>query len=56
MLFFNDEVSEAIDYLAYCQKCFNNYDEEFDYRFEYPVCKNCVNKLGLVPTTEEGAY
>ena len=56
MLFFNDEPSEAIDYLAYCEKCFNNYDEEFDYRFEYPVCKKCVNELGLIPPTEEGAY
>ena len=45
------------DDLAYCEKCFNNYDEEFDYRFEYPVCKNCVTKLGLIPENwKEGSY
>jgi hydrogenase maturation factor HypF (carbamoyltransferase family) len=42
--------------LPYCEKCFNNYDEELDYRFEYPVCKNCVNELNLIPPLPEGAY
>ena len=42
--------------LPYCENCFNNYDEEFDYRFEYPICKDCVNTLNLIPPLTEGAY
>lgn len=40
--------------LTYCEKCLDNLDDEkFDYRFEYPVCHECVYKLKLTPEEEE---
>ena len=36
---------------TYCTKCLEipATDHEFDYRFDYPVCLGCVEKLGLKP-------
>jgi hydrogenase maturation factor HypF (carbamoyltransferase family) len=41
--------------LTYCEKCLRNLtDEQFDYRFDYPVCSKCVDELKLIPDTTEG--
>lgn len=41
------------DERTYCQKCNNNYGyDEFDYRFDYPVCHKCVRKNQLTPEGE----
>ena len=40
-----------IDILTYCENCLENFDDEgFDYRFEFPICHQCVNALRLEPT------
>ncbi len=34
--------------LTYCEECLENLDhEQFDYRFERPVCHRCVSKHNL---------
>ena len=36
--------------LTYCEYCLDNLEAEmFDYRFEFPVCLNCVESLELEP-------
>ena len=35
---------------VYCIQCDINYDEdEFDYRFDEPICFDCVDELELEP-------
>jgi formylmethanofuran dehydrogenase subunit E len=42
---------------TYCEECLENTkDENFDYRFERPVCQDCVHTLNLTPELTEGAY
>jgi len=46
-----------MDTLTYCENCLENLDEDkFDYRFERPVCQECVIALDLTPDIEEGEY
>jgi hypothetical protein len=41
------------DERTYCQECAGNYDDDgFDYRFEYPVCRRCVELYKLTPEKE----
>lgn len=36
--------------LTYCEECLENLDDEkFDYRFDRPICHECVNELKLEP-------
>lgn len=40
--------------LTYCEKCFVNFeDDSFDYRFDFPVCFQCVEDLELEPEEED---
>jgi hypothetical protein len=40
---------------TYCEECFTGTDEEkLDYRFDRPVCQDCVYTLQLTPDLEEG--
>lgn len=33
--------------LTYCEVCCINYEDEgFDYRFEFPICHDCVRNKG----------
>jgi len=42
---------------TYCEECLElTNDENFDYRFERPVCQDCVHTLKLTPDLTEGAY
>ena len=46
-----------MDTLTYCENCLENLDDDkFDYRFERPVCQQCVYALNLTPDLTEGAY
>jgi hypothetical protein len=36
----------------YCELCYTN-TEAFDYRFDYPVCNDCVDKYSLEPDKED---
>jgi hypothetical protein len=42
----------------YCEKCLKQpkreFDQFYDYRFEYPVCIDCVREYDLEPEEEEG--
>lgn len=39
--------------LTYCEMCLENLeDDAFDYRFDYPVCFECVEELELEPEEE----
>jgi hypothetical protein len=43
--------------LTYCEECLENLNEDkFDYRFERPVCQECVHTLQLTPELLEGEY
>lgn len=36
---------------TYCEECYENFDDDgFDYRFDFPVCCNCVREKRLTPT------
>lgn len=40
--------------MTYCEECVRNLEDDlFDYRFESPVCFECVEVLGLIPEEEE---
>jgi hypothetical protein len=42
---------------TYCEECLRiTKDEDFHYRFERPVCQECVIALDLTPDIAEGAY
>jgi hypothetical protein len=42
---------------TYCEECCTVTNEDsFDYRFERPVCQECVYALNLIPDLIEGAY
>ena len=39
-------MSNLLD-LTYCEVCCDNYEDEgFDYRFDFPICHNCVRERG----------
>jgi hypothetical protein len=39
--------------LTYCENCLDNLDDDkFDYRFDYPICHECVTELELEPMEE----
>ena len=39
--------------LTYCEWCLDNLDDDkFDYRFDYPVCFDCVEFYSLIPQSE----
>jgi len=43
--------------LTYCEECYENLDDtKFDYRFDSPICQECVYALNLAPALTEGAY
>lgn len=43
--------------LTYCEQCLENkHDEAFDYRFDFPICQDCVYELNLTPELIEGEY
>lgn len=43
---------ETLD-LMYCEFCLDNFEDDvFDYRFEFPVCWECVQDLELLPVDE----
>ena len=47
------DTMDELDELMYCEHCFKNFHEDlFDYRFEFPVCFECVQDLDLSPTDE----
>ena len=40
---------------TYCEECSMNTNEDnFDYRFDRPICLECVYTLQLTPDLEEG--
>jgi len=40
--------------LTYCEVCSENLDDEaFDYRFDFPICLNCVMLNKLEPNEEK---
>lgn len=40
--------------MTYCEKCSLNLDDEaFDYRFEYPICFECVQKHNVKPELDD---
>jgi len=40
--------------LTYCEVCSENLnDEAFDYRFDFPICFNCVMLTQLEPKEED---
>jgi hypothetical protein len=42
---------------TFCEECYTITNENnFDYRFERPVCQECVYTLNLTPDLIEGAY
>jgi formylmethanofuran dehydrogenase subunit E len=42
---------------TYCEECLEvTKDDDFDYRFERPVCQQCVYTLDLTPDLAEGEY
>jgi hypothetical protein len=41
-------MSNLLD-LTYCEVCLTNLEDEgFDYRFDFPICHQCVEKGGAV--------
>jgi hypothetical protein len=39
-------MSNLLD-LTYCEVCLTNLEDEgFDYRFDFPICHNCVRERG----------
>ena len=37
----------VIQVLTYCEVCLTNLEDEgFDYRFDFPICHNCVRERG----------
>jgi formylmethanofuran dehydrogenase subunit E len=39
-----------MSYPVYCEECLEDmHEDNFDYRFEYPVCFECVEKNNLEP-------
>ena len=41
-------------YQVYCEECLvDKHADEFDYRFNFPACFDCVEKYQLVPAYEE---
>jgi hypothetical protein len=45
-------ISEMIN-LTYCEICLENLDDEaFDYRFDFPICFNCVIITEMKPKEE----
>jgi len=42
---------------TYCEECLEiTKEDDFHYRFERPVCQECVYKLNLTPDIAEGEY
>ena len=40
---------------TYCEVCLiNKDDDQFDYLYDYPLCLDCSEDLGLEPDNEEG--
>jgi hypothetical protein len=40
--------------MTYCEECLENlHDDAFDYRFDRPVCQECVYQLQLTPDVIE---
>lgn len=45
---------QPLEEQLYCIQCDTNYDDdEFDYRFDEPICFDCVNELELEPSEED---
>jgi len=41
----------------YCEECLQDtHEDNFNYRFERPVCQDCAYKLNLTPDIAEGEY
>jgi recombinational DNA repair protein (RecF pathway) len=45
------------DELTYCEECLRNLeDDKFDYRFDRPVCLECVENKNINPEEECGTH